>query len=109
MIETFTPLPQAGLESTDRNAALMSSNMKSKLNHFTSKMYLVTYEKSTGLGCRDYGIMSVHNKPQSAHAALKKLIKQKEQKESHWQRYEFNLKTVDVNSPFSTSLFQYLY
>jgi hypothetical protein len=84
--------------------------MNSKLNHFTSKMYLVTYEKSTGLGCRDYGIMSVHNKPQSAHAALKKLIKEQDKRDEPLDRkYQFNLKTVDINSPFSTKLFEYAY
>ena len=94
----------------DKSVAHMSSNMKSNLNHFTSKMYLVTYEKSTGLGCRDYGIMSVHNKPQSAHAALKKLIKEQDKKDGLLDRtYQFNLKTVDINSPFSTSLFKYIY
>jgi len=73
-------------------------------------MYLVTYEKSTGLGCRDYGIMSVHNKPQSAHAALKKLIKEQDKRHEPLDRkYQFNLKTVDINSPFHTKLFEYLY
>jgi len=85
--------------------------MKSNLNHFTSKMYLVTYSQITGLGCCDYGIMSVHNKAQSAHAALKKLIKEQDKKDSAMPktRWTFNLKTVDINSPFQTSLFQHLY
>ena len=82
---------------------------KKSLNHFTSKMYLVTYELVTGLGCMEYGIMSVHNKPQSAHASLKKLIKEQDKKDSVWKKYTFNLKTVDINSPFSTKLFDYLY
>ena len=72
-------------------------------------MYLVTYEKVTGLGCMEYGIMSVHNKPQSAHSALKKLVKEQEKKDNAWTQYKFNLKTVDINSPFSTKLFEYLY
>jgi len=85
--------------------------MKTSLNHFTSKMYLVTYEVRNGLGCFDYGVMSVHNKPQSAQAAIKKLMKEQEKKESvypktHW---EFQLKTVDINSPLPTKLFQHLY
>jgi hypothetical protein len=83
--------------------------MKTKLNHFTSKMYLVTYERRIGLGCCDYGIMSVHNKPQSAHTALKKLIKEQDKKDSAWDKYTFNLKTVDITSPFSTQLFEHLY
>lgn len=83
--------------------------MKTNLNHFTSKMYLVTYEQTTGLGCCNYGIMSVHNKPQSAHAALKKLIKEQSKKDSPWYRYSFDLKTVDINSPFPTQLFEYIY
>jgi len=83
--------------------------LKKTLNHFTSKMYLITYERSYGLGCRDYGIMSVHNKPQSAYAALKKLIKAQDKKDGSWDKYQFNLKTVDINSPFSTQLFEYLY
>jgi len=82
---------------------------KKSLNHFTSKMYLVTYEKTTGLGCCDYGIMSVHNKPQSAHAALKKLVKEQDKKDSAWTNHRFNLKTVDINSLFSTQLFEHLY
>jgi len=74
-------------------------------------MYLVTYSQVTGLGCYDYGIMSVHNKPQSAHAALKKLIKEQEKKDSAMpkNRWTFNLKTIEINSPFLTSLFQHLY
>jgi hypothetical protein len=72
-------------------------------------MYLVTYEQRTGLGCYSYGIMSVHNKPQSAHAALKKLIKEQDKKDSAWDKYTFNLKTIDITSPFSTELFEYLY
>lgn len=84
--------------------------MKNSLTHFTSKMYLVTYEQTTGLGCRDYGIMSVHNKPQSAHAALKKLIKEQDKKdEPLGRKCRFDLKTVDINSPFRTKLFEYLY
>ena len=83
--------------------------MKQTLNHFTSKMYLVTYEEQTGLGCCNYGIMSVHNKPQSAHAALKKLVKEQDKKDNHWSKYIFNLKTIDINSPFRTQLFEYLY
>ena len=83
--------------------------MKINLNHFTSKMYLVTYEVTTGLGCKEYGIMSVHNKPQSAHSALKKLLKQQEIKDSAFKKYEFNLKTIDINNPFSTKLFEYAY
>lgn len=85
--------------------------MKTNLIHFTSKMYLVTYERMISLGCYDYGIMSVHNKPQSAHAALKKLIKEQSKKDGPyaWDRYQFNLKTVDINSPFSTKLFEHLY
>jgi len=85
--------------------------MKSNLNHFTSKMYLVTYEVRTGLGCFDYGVMSVHNKPQSAQAVIKKLIKEQDKKESvypktHW---EFQLKTIDINSMLPTRLFEHLY
>jgi len=85
--------------------------MKTSLNHFTSKMYLVTFEQRKGLGCYDYGVMSVHNKPQSAQAAIKKLIKEQDKKESvypktHW---EFQIKTVDINSPLPTQLFQHLY
>jgi hypothetical protein len=72
-------------------------------------MYLVTYEVTTGLGCKEYGIMSVHNKPQSAHSALKKLLKQQEIKDSAFKKYEFNLKTIDINNPFSTKLFEYAY
>lgn len=83
---------------------------KKTLNHFTSKMYLVTYEQQTGLGCHNYGIMSIHNKPQSAHAALKKLIKEQDKKDSAWgNKFQFNLKTVDINSPLPTHLFEYLY
>ena len=83
--------------------------IKKTLTHFTSKMYLVTYEQQTSLGCRNYGIMSIHNKPQSAHAALKKLIKEQDKKDSAWDKYTFNLKTVDITSPFSTKLFEYSY
>ena len=84
--------------------------MKTSLNHFTSKMYLVTYERTTGrIGCMEYGIMSVHNKPQSAHSALKKLLKQKETKDSAFKNHKFDLKTVDINSSFSTQLFYYAY
>ncbi len=72
-------------------------------------MYLVTFEQNYGLGCCNYGIMSVHNKPQSAHAALKKLIKEQEKKDNSWHKYTFNLKTVDINSPFPTQLFGYIY
>jgi len=54
--------------------------------------------------------MSVHNKPQSAHAALKKLIKEQDKRHEPLDRkYQFNLKTVDINSPFHTKLFEYLY
>lgn len=82
---------------------------KKSLNHFTSKIYLVTYELITGLGCKEYGIMSVHNKPQSAHSALKKLINEQDKKDSVWKKYTFKLKTIDITSPFSTKLFEYLY
>ena len=85
--------------------------MKTNLNHFTSKMYLVTFKMRKGLGCYDYGVMSVHNKTQSAQAAIKKLIKEQDKKESvypktHW---EFQLKTIDINSMLPTRLFEYLY
>lgn len=83
--------------------------MKTSLNQFTSKMYIVTYEKATGRESAEYGIMSVHNKPQSAHSALKKLVKEQEKKDNAWTQYKFNLKTVDINSPFRTQLFEYLY
>jgi hypothetical protein len=83
--------------------------MKTNLNHFTSKMYLVTYELVTGLGCMEYGIMSVHNKPQSAQSALKKRVKEQDKKDNAWSKYTFNLKTVDINGPFHTKLFEYLY
>jgi hypothetical protein len=86
--------------------------MKTSLNHFTSKIYLVTYEGRKGLGCYDYGVMSVHNKPQSANAAIKKLIKEQDKKygsaypKTHW---EFKLQTIDINSMLPTRLFEHLY
>jgi hypothetical protein len=85
--------------------------MKTNLNHFTSKMYLVTYEFWYRMGCCEYGIMSVHNKPQSAYAALKKLIKQQDKEDQTWPKgkYKFDLKTVDINSPFHTKLFDHIY
>lgn len=83
--------------------------MKSNLNHFTSKIYLVTYSKVIGLGSVDYGIMSVHNKPQSTQTAIKKLTKEQDKKDSIWKKYTFDLKTIDINNPFSTSLFTYCY
>jgi hypothetical protein len=72
-------------------------------------MYLVTYEMITGLGCMEYGIMSVHNKPQSAQSALKKLIKEQQKKDGVFKKHKFDLKTVDINSPLTTKLFYYAY
>ena len=85
--------------------------MKTNLNHFTSKIYLVTYEVRKGLGCYDYGVMSVHNKPQSAQAAIKKLIKEQDKKDTSYPKthWEFRLQTIDMNSPFPTKLFEHLY
>lgn len=81
------------------------------LFHFTSKMYLVTYEQSSGqLECKKYGIVQVFNKPQAAQSCLKKLLK--EQQAKPWperRKIEYNLKTVDLTNPLTTELFEYLY
>lgn len=80
------------------------------LHHFTNKMYLVTYESSHGLGNMKYGIMRVFNKPQAAHQHLKKLIKEQEKQPSYDRnKIQYGLKTVDLNSPCTTNLFEYNY
>jgi hypothetical protein len=82
----------------------------SNLHHFTSKMYLVTFEQITGLGCMKYGIMQVFNKPQAAQAHLKKLIKENDKRPFYEKnKISYDLKTVDLNSPLTTELFQYNY
>jgi hypothetical protein len=80
------------------------------LHHFTDKMYLVTYESSHGLGNMRYGIMQVFNKPQAAQQFLKKLIKEQEKQPSYKRnKIQYGLKTVDLNNPLTTELFQYNY
>ena len=74
-------------------------------------MYLVTYEKTGGgLGCMTYGIAQVFNKPQAAHAYLKKLLKAQAALPFHERnKISYNLKTVELDNPFSTELFAYHY
>jgi hypothetical protein len=80
------------------------------LHHFTDKMYLVTFERSHGLGNMRYGIMQVFNKPQAAQHHLKKLIKEQE-KQPFYERnkIQYGLKIVDLSNPLTTELFQYNY
>ncbi len=87
------------------------NNAKSNLFHFTSKMYLVTYEQSPGrIGYKKYGIVQVFNKPQAAQSCLEKLLKEQAQKP--WpENYaiQYKLKTVDLTNPLTTELFEYVY
>lgn len=80
------------------------------LHHFTNKMYLVTFERSQGLGNMRYGIMQVFNKPQAAQQHLKKLIKEQEKQPSYERNNtQYGLKIVDLSNPLTTELFQYNY
>jgi hypothetical protein len=80
------------------------------LHHFTDKMYLVTFERSHGLGNMRYGIMQVFNKPKAAQHYLKNLIKEQE-KQDFFERSKtsYGLKIVDLSNPLTTELFRYNY
>jgi hypothetical protein len=80
------------------------------LFHFTSKMYLVTYEQSQGLGSMTYGIVQVFNKPKTAHNCLKKLLKEQDAKPfDERSKISYSVKTVDLSNPLITRLFEYCY
>jgi hypothetical protein len=84
--------------------------MKTKLHHFTSKMYLVTYESSHGFGNIKYGIAQVFNKPQAAQQYLKNLLKEQDKQPSYEKnKIQYNLKTVDLDNPLTTELFEFIY
>jgi hypothetical protein len=75
------------------------------LHRFTSKIYLVTYERGTGqLGCREYGVVKVFNKAKPARRYLEQLKLQHQP-----NRIEYDLKVIDMDNPLTTQLFYYAY
>jgi hypothetical protein len=84
---------------------------KTAFNSPNGKAYLVTYVRTHDLDRKaTYGIMQAFNKPQSAHAFLKKLIKEQAvQHPSVSSQVRYGLKTVDMNSLFPTNLFEFNY
>lgn len=74
------------------------------LKHFTSKIYMITYEVGHGLGNREYGVVAVYNKQQQAEQRMKQLIKDKG---FNW--IEYDLKVIDMDNPSPTKLFYYAY
>jgi hypothetical protein len=84
--------------------------MKTNLHHFTNKMYLVTYESCHGLGNTVYGIVRVFNKPQAAQQHLKNLLKEQDKQPSYEKnKIQYDLKTIDLNNPLTTKLFEFNY
>lgn len=79
------------------------------LKHFTSKIYMITYEVGHGLGNREYGVVAVYNKPQQAKQRLKQLIKDNVTGRHATGRFEYDLKVIDMDSPMPTKLFYYEY
>jgi len=80
------------------------------LFHFTSKMYLVIYAQSRGLGSMSYGIVQVFNKPKAAQSCLKKLLKEQDAKPFYERsKISYSIKTVDLTNPLTTRLFEYNY
>jgi hypothetical protein len=73
-------------------------------------MYLVTYESSHGFGNIKYGIAQVFNKPQAAQQYLKNLLKEQDKQPSYEKnKIQYNLKTVDLDNPLTTELFEFIY
>lgn len=82
--------------------------MKTKLHHFTSKMYLITYDKAAGgFGCREYGIVKVFNKRKEALNFLEALKEKTPEYRASKITYDF--KEIDLDNPLTTKLFEFLY
>ena len=79
------------------------------MKHFTSKMYMVTYEYGQGLGNRKYGIMGVFNKPTEANRHITKLKKVENDKSFGVNKIEYRIQTLDLNDPFPKELFTFNY
>lgn len=78
------------------------------MKHFTSKMYLVTYECGMGGYCRSYGIVGTFNKPTEASRHIAKLEKEQEGKRPA-QRIQYRIQTLDLDNPLPTELFTFEY
>ena len=77
------------------------------MTRFTNKVWIVTWEVSTGLGCIDYGIHGIFNKKKLADDACEKV------KQEHAEKYSNltyrNIKVQEVTLDGSHKLFNYLY
>ena len=79
------------------------------MKHFTSKIYLVTYEHGQGLGNRKYGIMGAFNKPTEASRHIAKLQKVENDKGFGANKIEYKVQILDLDNPLPKELFAFDY
>ena len=77
-----------------------------KITHFTNKVWIVTWEISTGRGCMDYGIYGIFNKQNLANDAV---IELKKQHSKPYSNRHSIIKVQEVTLDGSHKLFQYSY
>lgn len=78
------------------------------MKHFTSKIYLVTYECGIGRYSRSYGISGAFNKPTEASRHIAKLEKEQSNKMPA-QKIQYRIQTLDLDNPLTTELFRFEY
>lgn len=80
----------------------------SKITHFADKAWLVTWERQGGgFGCRQYGVHSIHNKPNLAQNVLDKLVQAENKKGFYDNKTSYCIQEVGLNE--NKQLFEFLY
>lgn len=69
------------------------------IKHFTSKAWIIKFEKPAGRYNRDYGIRGIYNKESQAQRAFAKLKDQK----------YYKIQEISLDSDTDITLFEFLY